>query len=237
MSQTLLQENSRQFQQHATLRNKLSRTINYQRDIKHFRTIPKQYLPQSFPDIPVTHSTLTTTFLNKYQDLFLQHLDDVISYNSINLELEEARLRDIVLTTEKHLAQLAAPIQTIRELHQKFLEENNIPVHQINPELQQTLNKRQTTLPSTASSSRLPPLLPSSLNSPNEIEATSPTMSASPTSTPAIISQKRKRQRCSHHRAKKQKMKNFPPKQPHPLPPTAQTSPFLDQRYNKNHPT
>ena len=224
MSQTLLQENSCQFQQHATLRYKLSRTINYERNIKHFRTIPKQYLPQSFPDIPVTHSTLTTTFLNKYQDLFLQHLNDVISYNSINLELEEARLRDIVLTTEKHLAQLAAPIQTIRELHQKFLEENNIPVHQINPELQQTLNKGQTTLPSTASSSRLPPLLPSSLNSPNEIEATTP--------PPPPHNVGFTKFHTSYNKPKKKTTERQPPQSKKT---TEQTSPFLDQRYNNNH--
>lgn len=154
--EVFIQEQSRQYQHHLAIRNKSHQVLLYQQNIRSFKTIPKQYLPQKSLQLIQSNSDLITNYHQKLQDLFLQHLNDVITHNTIILELEEAQLRQIIVNTEKHLALLPETNSVIAQHHQQFIADNNIRNHDIHPELLQRLPKIPAFLAST-SSSKPPP--------------------------------------------------------------------------------
>lgn len=115
---TLLQEQTRQYQHHLSIRNKAQKALQYQTNIRTFRTIPKHFLPQKFP--------LTSNFCKSFEDLFFKHLDKVVTSNTITLELAESQLRNITQHTMKLLAESTESSTVIREHYQKFITDNNI---------------------------------------------------------------------------------------------------------------
>ncbi len=127
--ESFLQRQTQQYQQHLTTRNKTIKTIRYQNNIKTYRTIPKQYLPLQTPELIIQDTTLSRQFDQQYESLFFDNLDKVITQNTITLELENARLRDIIQQTEKHLTTVTAPTDVITQLHRNFLTRNNITNH------------------------------------------------------------------------------------------------------------
>ena len=137
--ENFLKEQSKEYQRHQSTRNRLNQALNHQRNMRLFKTIPKQYLPSSLPCTPIDHPNLTSTFLQKYHDIFFQHLDTVITHNTINFELEEARLNSILLHTEKQLSTLRAPKESVALLYHNFLTENSIKNHKPHPDLQKIL--------------------------------------------------------------------------------------------------
>ena len=123
---TLLGEQTRLYQHHLSIRNKSQKTLQYQNNIRIFKIIPKQFLPQkSLQLIPPTTS-LTTCFRKSFEDLFFKHLDKVITSNTITLELAESQLRNITQQSMKLLADSTEPSFIIQEQHQKFIADNNI---------------------------------------------------------------------------------------------------------------
>ena len=248
-TEAFLKEQTKEYQHHSRTRNKLSHALSHQQNMKLFKTVPKQYLPPTLLDLPVEHPTLSSSFLQKYHDLFFEHLDSVITHNLINLELEEARLRDIVSRTEEHLSTLTIPRETIKNLYQRFLAETKISNHQIHPDLLQIFHTEHSNTvadlhsPPPPLCSPLPSLSPSS-SPPTAAEP--PTIAtAIPPNSPVTQSTKqkqRKRKRCNHHRSsssgtsKKSKQKTPPPPMS-PPPLTSLPSSFLAQRSENKRPT
>ena len=137
--QAFLDSQSKKYRTHLTIISRLTTTIRLQRNIQKYKTIPKQYMPPSFPSTPADkESTLRKSFQQKYNDIF-DHLTEVITFNTISLELEESRLKNIISHTQKHLASLSLSTTDISHLHHQFLTDNNIVNHHIHPDLQRTL--------------------------------------------------------------------------------------------------
>ena len=121
-----LKKYSSEYQQHLTIRNKSAKILQHQRNILHFKTIPKRYLPAT-PEIVTANSILSNDFQTEYQELFFQHLNKIISHNTITLELENARLNKLIVRTETHLSSLQASAETTEQLRRHFYTQNNIP--------------------------------------------------------------------------------------------------------------
>ena len=98
-----IREQTQQYQRHIISRNKAKKVLQYQNNIRTFKTIPKQFLPQKSLQLLQPTTPIVSDFHEKYQGLFFEHLNNVISSNTITLELDETLLRQIVLHTEKHL--------------------------------------------------------------------------------------------------------------------------------------
>ena len=125
-----LKQNSSEYQQHISTRNKITRVLQHQNNIRLFKTIPKHYQPSATPEIVTHNPTLSNEFQTAFQQLFFKNLNDVITNNTISLELENSRLREIITRTENQLSTLASPAHVIAQLHLKFYIQNNIPVGQ-----------------------------------------------------------------------------------------------------------
>ena len=158
ISTNVLEEQSTEYQKHLTKLTRINTVLRFQHNIRNYKTIPKQYLPPSFPDIPGDDkSKLTSDFQTKYNNIFFAHLDEVIAYNTITQELEQTRLKHIILYTEHHLAKLPVHPTTVANLYHQFLERNNIANHQTLPELQCILSTITTPNPNNPAHSPTPP--------------------------------------------------------------------------------
>ena len=133
--ETVLQEQSHRYQHHLAIRNKAKKALQYQHNIRAFKTIPKHFLPQRFLQLVQPTTPLTSDFQKRFDDLFFQHLNDVITSNTITLELAEAQLKDTIQYTTKILAESTKPTAIVTEQYQKFMSENNITEPYTPPEL------------------------------------------------------------------------------------------------------
>ena len=97
---------------------------------------------------------LMTDFEQKYERLFFEHLDKVITSDNITLELTNAAIQNILAQTETYLASLQAAPQTVTQLYQTFLTNNHITDREPLPMLQRKLT---TNLPTA---STIPPTQP-----------------------------------------------------------------------------
>ena len=122
----MLRRNTAEYKQHLTTKNRLSRALKFQENIQAFQTIPKRYYPSTTPEIICPNTELGQKFEAEYRKLFFHHLEEVIMHNTISLELEEARLKEIVQRAERHLSTLKAPTEDIHKLCQQFYMQNNI---------------------------------------------------------------------------------------------------------------
>lgn len=91
-----LDQQSALYQQHRATRDKARKVLQLQNNIRAYKTISKQYLPQSNLLLVHPAPSLSGEFRAKYNELFFEHLSHVISNNTITLEMEEARMRQIV---------------------------------------------------------------------------------------------------------------------------------------------
>ena len=96
-----LKENSPEYRQHLATRNRIAKRLQNQNNIKTYKTIPKQYRPLPILMTVPCDTTLKDEFELHFRKLFFQHLDKVIAYNTIALELENARLQELITCTEK----------------------------------------------------------------------------------------------------------------------------------------
>ena len=69
-----------------------------------------------------SNSMLMADFEQKYERLFFEHLDKVITRDNITLELTNAAIQNILAQTETYLASLQAAPQTVTQLYQTFLD-------------------------------------------------------------------------------------------------------------------
>ena len=138
---TFLEDQSKLYQSHCSKKERIQNVLNFQHNIRNYKTIPKQYMPSNFPEIPTGNPSLSIDFHQEYSTLFFEYLDKVITHNVISQELEESQLRNIISHTEKVLATAEVPPETTSQLYRKFVSENNIPLHRIEPALQLLLNE------------------------------------------------------------------------------------------------
>ena len=125
-AEEMLRLNTAEYQQHQSTKNRLSKALKFQENIQTFQTIPKRFYPSTTPEIICPSKELAEKFEAEYRKLFSRHLEEVITHNTISLELENARLKEIVQRTEKQLSTIQAPPETINELRQQFYTKNNI---------------------------------------------------------------------------------------------------------------
>ena len=101
-TEKFLEENSPEYRQHLATRNRTAKLLQNQNDIKTYKTIPKQYRPPTILMTVPCDTILKDEFESHFRKLFFQHLDKVIAYNTIALELEKARLQELITRTKKN---------------------------------------------------------------------------------------------------------------------------------------
>ena len=176
-------------------------------DMKMFHTIPRKFKPQKVMTTIQPNSTLTTDFEQKYERLFFEHLDKIITSDNITLELTNAAIQNIMAQTETYLASLQAPPQTVTQLYQTFLANNHITDREPLPILQKKLT---TNSPTAATNPPTQPTLSVSLQPP-----------ASSSDSQPVHNRKRKRKgklKYQQPPARNRKCRSifYPKAQPHP---------------------
>ena len=144
-AEEMLRHNTAEYKQHLTTKNRLSRALKFQENIRAFQTIPKRYYPSTTPEIICPNTELGQKFEAEYRKLFFHHLEEVIMHNTISLELEQARLKEIVQRTERQLSTLKAPTEDINKLRQQFYTQNNIHDEGTSSNILKTEAKQKTT--------------------------------------------------------------------------------------------
>ena len=117
------------YQSHLIKEQKIKYALEFQHNIRNYKSIPKQYLPPSFPTTPAGSPTLKEDFLQAYNRLFFEYLDQIITYNTISLELEISQMKAIISHTESHLSATTLPAERSRDLLQQFLTQNSASHH------------------------------------------------------------------------------------------------------------
>ena len=216
-------EQSQQYNHHLTIRNETQRILRFQHNIRTSRTIPKQYLPPKSLQLTLPNTILTSDYQQKYLNLFLQHLNDVITSNTITMELQDAQIKHILFHTEKKLATLPTNSATITQYYHHFITDNNIESHDIHPDLLRHLPYSSTT-PSTI----------------NPSHPTPPTK-ALPQNPPPATRKSRKRPNLRRKNQNKRRRQNPPPSSPSPSPQPSDQPPttlhFLGKRRDTSTPT
>lgn len=161
-----LQQQTTQYQHHTANKKKVTQLLEHQQNIKTYKTIPKHYFPPSIPKTLTDNPALTREFQEQYEQLFFQHLDKTILSNTITLELENARLEQILSHTEKHLAVLPIPSDICAKLYHKFLTTNNITNHETSPQLLNKLPPGFTTETTNSAPTQPPSTNPNPLQTP-----------------------------------------------------------------------
>ena len=153
----IIQHNSAEYQRHRTTRNRLVKTLQFQRNIHTFQTIPKHYCPPATLELTVPNPNPSQKFEAEYHRLFFKHLNEVITHNTISLELENARLKEVVNKTEKLLSTSNAPPEIISQSIQQF--------HSQNETEEENTTAAETRMQAIAESQKTPPA--TSRNEPN----------------------------------------------------------------------
>ena len=144
-AEEMLRGNTVEYKQHLTTKNRLSRALKFQENIRAFQTIPKRYYPSTTPEIICPNTELGQSLRQNTESCFFHHLEEVIMHNTISLELEQARLKEIVQRTERQLSTLEAPTEDINKLHQQFYMQNNIHDEGTSSNIPKTEAKQKTT--------------------------------------------------------------------------------------------
>ena len=115
-TESFLEEKYPEHQQHLATRNRIAKILQNQNNIKAYKMIPKQYCPPTTLMTVPFNTTLKDEFESQFQKLFFQHLDKVITHNTIALELENARIQELITCTEKQISsKITSPSATHRE--------------------------------------------------------------------------------------------------------------------------
>ncbi len=196
--EVFVQQQTEEYQRHLAIKDTIIRTLEYHNNIKTYKTIPKQHRPPPTPRLVINDPKLQQEFAQQYEDIFFQHLDKVITHNTITLELENARLQQITTQTEQHLATLTLPDDAIAKLHGDFLTQNKIDNHLTVPQLQKRLSPNSTTtsrIHTTTPTDKTTTLLTTTQTTANPT-ATNPY----PTTTHRVPTQQRnKKRKCGRH--------------------------------------
>lgn len=110
--------------------------IQYHRNIQTYKTIPRKFKPPTVTTTVQPKANLIDDFNKKYDKLFFEYLQKIISHNNITLVLTKAALENIVTQTEIYLCSLQLPKELLTVLYHKFLTDNHITNYYPLPTLQ-----------------------------------------------------------------------------------------------------
>ena len=85
--------------------------------------------------------------------MFFEHIERVITSDSISMEIAEAAISSILSQTETHLSSTSMPPQLLTEIYHKFLADNHVTNHTPLPILQTKLQALEMITPPTANPS------------------------------------------------------------------------------------
>ena len=139
-----MQNHTIEYQKHLAIIQVLEITVHHQQILLDQRVIPNSYHPKTLK----TNNTALQEEFKKYEMLFMDHLNKVLTSNIISLQMHKATLTSIILQT-KQLSTSPLPKEKIKQVYQKFLSVNNIN-HHTTPELQRKLAEESQ--PQTSSS-------------------------------------------------------------------------------------
>ena len=134
-----LAENTKEIQICQQRKQELERTIQYHENMKMYKTIPRKFKPPNVPTTMKPNIPLTDDFNRKYEKLFFDHLDKVITNDTLTLELTKSRIDNILTQTETYLSSLQISPHTLSDLYHQFLTNNHITHHTPLPVLQAKL--------------------------------------------------------------------------------------------------
>ena len=113
--------------------------LSLQQKAKKSHTIPKQHRPHPLYTATPDAFKEKEKFNQQYETLFFEHLDRVILQNTIAIEIKQAKIQNILQTTEQALAESQDDPEIIQRQYKTFLLTNNITNHEMTPELQKKL--------------------------------------------------------------------------------------------------
>ena len=67
---SFLEDQSKLYQSHCSKKERIQTVLNFQHNIRNYKTIPKQYMPSNFHEIPTGNQSLSTDFHQEYSTLF-----------------------------------------------------------------------------------------------------------------------------------------------------------------------
>ena len=125
------------YQSHVNVVNRTQATLKHQYQIQALGTIPKKHrpLPPTTVSTDSTKESFDKEFRRHYHELFFSSLQEAITRNTINLELERARCKDILMQTERELCSTIETGPSLAKRYNTFLQKLGIPDHEILPEL------------------------------------------------------------------------------------------------------
>ncbi len=104
---------SKLYKQHLSTITALEKALEHQSLIATYHTIPKQYRPRPLQAAAPHTAELNKAFNERYE-AFFDHLRQVVTTNTIALELNRARLANVIAVTEAKLAESPEPAEYIR---------------------------------------------------------------------------------------------------------------------------
>ena len=134
----LLSNWTKQYQTSVHTCETLSQALTEQQLIKKTRKIPSKYVPKVI--FAITPAS-TSDFLEKYHNIFFDHLEETIQHNTIELKSQQALQQKILTLAEKELALSNTDTKTIHSQYREFLRQNNINDRIAIPELQYRLGR------------------------------------------------------------------------------------------------
>ena len=174
---------SEEYQSHLLQIQKVESTIEQQQKMMSYHTIPKMYRPRVLTTINCNKS-IVEDFNKGFEKLFFQHLERVLTSNSITLEIEKGHLERVLSQVDDYLNKLDTTPLHRAQLYDDFIKQNNI--------IRETPEKLAKLQPHDH-------MNPPTTNTPTSQD--SPTTSGPSTPTPSVhLSQKNNRKR--KHRSK-----------------------------------
>ena len=109
--------------------------------IKRDKSLPPKYVPKL---LHTSNKATIKTFLNHYNQLFRERLEEVISDNVQSLSGYTVKLEEILSDTEKCLVTCEVPNEILTREYENFITHNNLQNHIPLPELQTRLTTKKS---------------------------------------------------------------------------------------------
>ena len=107
MASTITEEITKQIESYQNLKStvtKLENILLYQRKTQNNNTIPRKYQPTQYLQVfGENEKNIQSRFDNDFKISFFKYLDEVITTNTIALEIQTCRLKCIISTTDSLL--------------------------------------------------------------------------------------------------------------------------------------
>ena len=154
--QEYLDKQTSMYKSHANVVCRIKALLEHQYRIQAQETIPKKHrpLPPAIISSDSDKESFERQFHQQYHDLFFKNLQEAITKNTINLELEKARCNEILVQTEKTLCLATETGLSLAQRYNGFLQKLHIKDHEILPELRAKFNTPTNGPPTSAISSK-----------------------------------------------------------------------------------